>query len=343
MGSLDMTAILAAALAMTGQDSLTLPPGAKTAPLGKLGHVEKIGAGPVPIIILPGAPFGWETWKPFMERSKDRYTMYAVTIPGYDGTPSPANPEADSYEDYVWSQAVIDAVIKLAKDEKMVRPVILGHHLMSDNYAVYAAIKEPELFRAVVVVAGSHSWVMQSASNPMATAKGEERAKIAKERYRPFYGGMSEDSFKAGQIAPTMFSTNAEHGRKLYQQQIANSIPVQVRYLLEYMTRDISDDLPKLKTPLLVISQQPKTLDELGETYRESLEAAGSDVKTWKAQLAAFFGGEERASIILSAPWLQVKDRQGTTFVSVPDSGIFVMDDQPELFDRELAEFIEAL
>ncbi len=332
------------ALALLSQDSLSLPAGAETAPLGTLGHVEKVGSGPIDMIILPGAPFGWKSWEPFMQRNKDRYTMYAVTVPGYDGTPSPAKPEEPNYADYTWSQAVIDAVIGLAKKEMMDRPVILGHHLMSDNYAVYAAIKEPSLFRAVVVAAGSYAWVLQSPSNPMKTAKGPERAEIVLDQYRPMYAGMSEEGFKGGQIAAALFSRNGEHAERLHKEQLANSIPIQVRYLLEYMTRDVGDDLARLKTPLLVISQKPRTLSEIGESYREALEASGSNVTTWKAQLAVFFGSEERAAMILSAPWHQAKEKEiDVKVVDVAESGIFIMDDQPALFDKHLADFVNGL
>src|SRR5262249_3432161 len=67
--------------------------GAATPPPGQPGHVEKLGRGPIPMILLADVGEDWTLYKSFMERNAGRYTMYAVTLPGSGGTPPPPKPE----------------------------------------------------------------------------------------------------------------------------------------------------------------------------------------------------------------------------------------------------------
>src|SRR5947209_5334232 len=53
---------------------------------GEFGQVKKIGNGPISMILIADAGFGWNIYKDFMKSNKKRYTMYAVTLPGSDNT-----------------------------------------------------------------------------------------------------------------------------------------------------------------------------------------------------------------------------------------------------------------
>lgn len=61
-------------------------------PLGQPGPVEKRGRGPVPLILIADLRTDWTVFQSFMERNAERYTLYAVTLPGYGGTPAPPRP-----------------------------------------------------------------------------------------------------------------------------------------------------------------------------------------------------------------------------------------------------------
>jgi len=77
-------------------NNLRHPPGLATAPVGTLGHVRKLGTGARTMLLIPGLGFGNDIWTEFKERRKADDTMYAITLPGFCGTPPPAMPAGES-------------------------------------------------------------------------------------------------------------------------------------------------------------------------------------------------------------------------------------------------------
>src|SRR5262245_43210623 len=67
-------------------------PGYVTAPLGTLGAVVERGHGPIDMILVCGFGLGASVFEGFMHRNAARYHMYAVTLPGFEGTPAPPMP-----------------------------------------------------------------------------------------------------------------------------------------------------------------------------------------------------------------------------------------------------------
>src|SRR5262249_32189192 len=135
-------------------DNFRHPPGTATCKLGALGRVDKAGRGPTPMILIPGAAFGGSIWKEFMERNGDVFTMYAITPPGYEGTKPPPWTATSDFSDQVWTKALCKAIVQLIDDEKLDRPVIVGHHMLGDYYALRIGIDYPEKTRGVIIVAG---------------------------------------------------------------------------------------------------------------------------------------------------------------------------------------------
>src|SRR5215510_12834629 len=50
---------------------------------------KRVGRGTQTLLLIPCMSCRWNEWEEFMERNQAKYTMYAVTIPGYGGTPVP--------------------------------------------------------------------------------------------------------------------------------------------------------------------------------------------------------------------------------------------------------------
>jgi hypothetical protein len=49
-------------------NNLLHPAGTRTVPFGTLGHVQKVGGGPRPMLLIPGQEFGGGVCGEFMER-----------------------------------------------------------------------------------------------------------------------------------------------------------------------------------------------------------------------------------------------------------------------------------
>ncbi len=315
-------------------DRMRHPAGTVTGRAG-IAHVEKRGTGPIPLLLLPGAPFGWKAWEGFMKRNESHYTMWAITPAGYDGTNPPAMPEHDAndFTKRPWTDALIADLVALIEKEmtapgKLGPPIVVGHHLMSDAYAVRLAHEHPDLVRGVVAAAGMGSFPIPMASAPSA----EQRAKYVNENRVPFFRSVRQNTWNANTFPASSLSIDSERGEALYDAEIDVPIETQLRYYLEYATDDLAPHLRAMRAPLLTLQLKPKmSFDALAPSMKE--------------QLVKQFGSLEEAkrNVRFGGPWdALAKEMPPALFRldEVPDSGAFVMDDAPEVFDAALAKFI---
>lgn len=340
-----------------GIDNLRHPPNTSTAPLGTLGRVDRQGTGPVPMILLPGAAFGGSVWKDFMARNATAYTMYAITPAGYENTMPPPWPEKNDFSDAIWTNALCDAVVKLIDQEKLKRPVIVGHHLMGDHYALRIALEHPEKVRAAVIVAGMPSMAIAAVGEnrpgtPAKTASLERRRQVVHGFFVPFYKSLTQRMWNAGTFQPRAFCRDAARASKLYEQQVSVPLPTQLRYFFEYECSDLEPALAKLQTPLLVVLPKRQwSLDAVLDMFKESNEIMYGDRErartAWTRNLISQWGDVDEGIRWQWDQRFRWERLQGVipnvTIRFVEDAGIFVMEDQPRALDQELRSFIESL
>src|SRR5262245_21984732 len=88
--------------------------GYRTGPPGSLGGVRTVGTGPRHMILIPGLGFSGDVFDEFMARRTTEYTMHAVTLAGFGGTPALPMPEPrGSYADAPWTHAAEGAILAL--------------------------------------------------------------------------------------------------------------------------------------------------------------------------------------------------------------------------------------
>jgi len=89
--------------------------------------VERHGSGPRPLILIPGlasGPWVWqETIRQLLEDKKNAFTLYVVTLPGFDGRAVPATPGWAPFES---ARAALRGLIA---ERKLAKPVLIGHSL----------------------------------------------------------------------------------------------------------------------------------------------------------------------------------------------------------------------
>jgi pimeloyl-ACP methyl ester carboxylesterase len=67
----------------------------------------------------------WNEWEEFMERNQAKYTMYAVTIPGYGGTHLPDLPKDTDRP--LWHDNAVKALAKFLDEQKLRDVTVVGH------------------------------------------------------------------------------------------------------------------------------------------------------------------------------------------------------------------------
>lgn len=324
----------------TKHGNFELPAGAATCPVGTLGHVEKRGSGPVPVILFPGAGFGWDAWESFMERNGQKYTMYAVTPAGYGDTPAPTLPE--NPEDFTltpWTDGLMDGIAGLIQKERMERPVVIGHHLLGGYYAALFGLRHPELVRGVVVLAGELMRPAGKVGGPNTSA--DEQLRGVHEKWVPFFRTVAPEKFRANQYSARMLSSDPARGADLYRRETSAPLAVQLRYFLEFNRTNIVGEVKASKTPTLavLVERDPSAMIQM------VAQQSGSEEKA-RAMLLEKFGSEEAMRRALSGDgiWESVKGASESVRVEyLPPGGLFVMDDRPEDVDRLVGGFVAGL
>ena len=331
-------------------NNLKLPPNTVTSPLDQLGKVEQVGTGSVPLILLPGVPFTSAIWQGFMQRNASRYTMYAVSFAGYGDVPPYAIPEGGQYEKGIWTNAIVDGIIKFVKQNHLVKPIIVGHHLMADTYAIRAALKEPDLFGGVLVLSGQIKWPVQvpkdaDGNQPPRQPTNKERESVVYKQMMPFYKTVSKSTFQANQFPATMFSENKTRGASLHMEEINSSIPVQVQYFLEYMAYDITADFSKVKAPTLFIAQGMGDFGKFLEQNRELIEKRYGTFDKGKEEIIKQYGGPEKAIATFAKPmWLDsAMDNKNIKIQVEYGKLVFGFLDHPEWFDKTVRDFVSTI
>jgi len=339
-------------------NQLVHPEGTQTSPLGELGRVDKSGAGPIPIILIPGAAFGGSVWKDFMDRNKDAYTMYAITPAGYEGTKPPPISPGDNYEDQQWTDAMVKAIAQLMERERLDRPVIIGHHMLGDYTVLRLATEHSAKIGGVVVVSGSPFfpmavWGANKPGSPLKLADAKQRTEIVRRNWLPFYEHVTPQMWQAGSFQARRLCKDAPRAQKLFEQQIAVPIPTQIRYFLEYLSADLRPQLQSIDVPLLVILPDILWTEESAyAAYKESNEMmSGGDAEkaraNWRSFMTQSWGDVETAikwNFDQAYQWEQVRSSVPNLEIKrVRDARIFIMDDKPSDFDRHIRMYVEGL
>lgn len=309
-------------------DNLVIPANVPRTPVGTLGHVEVLGSGSVPLILIPGGPHTWHVWRGFAQRNVDRYTMYAVTLPGYGGTPVPEFTERDSIEGRAWTAGVTAALRRLIETRHLDRPVIVANHLMAAYYAVRLSAALGCRVGGIVAIASDP--ISGDALRYAVPRTPAERRQGLHERWIPFFRSVDSTTWSRGAFQPASLSADSARGAALFRDQMATPLYTQIRYYLEYLSDDLSSELRALSVPML--SLVPRfNVGLLPDSVRQTLlarwgsQAVAEDSLTRSAFWARRFG--------LTVPGLEMR--------VLPTIAAVVMDDQAALIDAAVAEFVD--
>ncbi len=118
-----------------------------------LEGVEVRGSGPIPMVLIHEIGIDWSMWADFMERNAERYTMYAINLPGMGGTPAPEAPDILDWPKIVLFNNAVNGIAELIVEREIHRPVVVGQGL-GGHLAALFALRYPELTRGFVSMAG---------------------------------------------------------------------------------------------------------------------------------------------------------------------------------------------
>ncbi len=203
--------------------------------------VQVAGHGERSLIFIPGLTCPGSVWDHVVARFETGYRCHVVTLAGFGG--KPAVPTEHFLDD------MADAVIAYAREQKLERPVLVGHSL-GGVLAMKIALKAPDLPGRLVIVdslpflAGLMGPGIETVADAQPMADGFRKALAGQtpEQFaagqRKFIVGMVTSPEKAGEIA-------AETGK---------SDPAATGQAMgELIATDLRADLGGIKCPTLVL------------------------------------------------------------------------------------------
>lgn len=201
--------------------------------------VERHGSGAKPLVLIPGLASGAWVWQETVRELGNGYTIYVVTLPGFDGRPALAGDPFDNAK---------AALAELIAARKLARPVLVGHSLGA-TLSIALAEDLPGTLGGVVAIDGlpvfprtedmppaQRAAMAEGVRRQMAAAAGPAFAAQQRQYMRTI--GLV-DMGKADDVA--MLTSRSD--------------PIAVAdYAASVMARDLRPGLANIRVPVLVLA-----------------------------------------------------------------------------------------
>lgn len=211
-------------------------------------HVNMYGtAGRRAVVFIPGLTCGpWE-WSGEINQLDSKYTVYALTLPGFDGRPAIKSPLFATVSADFWT---------MLQTHNIVKPVVIAHS-MGGTLAILLAEQNPGKLGGVISVDGLPTFP------GMDRMTADQRAQAAAQMTAAMASATTPEQFAAMEknyVLPTLMTS---------PEDIAAVAPLTARsdpaataaWTTEDIGLDLRKDLTKITTPLLVIAPYDAALE----------------------------------------------------------------------------------
>lgn len=252
---------------------------AHSIPLKPLAHVEVRGTGKTDLILIPGLSCDWTVYESFMERNKDRYRMFAVTLPGFGGSEPPARPDGASPAEGLWLRNAEDAIIAMMKERGITSPYVMGHS-MGGHLALRLAADHGDLFAGAISLDGLPLF---PPPQPGQQDDAKSREQMAVQMAR-MIGAMPAERWREGQKqSVAMMVKDPARGAAIGELCATVPAPITAAYMSEMICSDVRPRVGQIKIPTMLISPipmeaGPENAQIMRETVIEEFRGAGPSV-----------------------------------------------------------------
>ena len=203
--------------------------------------VQVAGHGEPSLIFLPGLACPGSVWDHVVARFEVGYRCHVVTLAGFGGKP-PVRTEH-------FLDDMADAVIAYVREQKLDKPVFVGHSL-GGLLAMKVALKAPELPGRLVLV-DSLPFLAAIMGPGIDDA---EAARPVADAYRQTLAAMTPAQFAAGQqeFVGTMV-TSPEKAAEIAAETSKSDPATTGQAMGELLLTDLRPDLGKIQCPTLVL------------------------------------------------------------------------------------------
>jgi pimeloyl-ACP methyl ester carboxylesterase len=200
--------------------------------------VEQVSKKGPALIFIPGLASGPWVWTDTVARLGGRYSIYLLTLPGFDGRQPVPGTTLDSLS---------RDLVTLIESRKIRRPVLVGHSLGGTLSLAFAA-DHSELIAGVVAVDGLPVFPGTEGATGDRSAMGQ--------RVRAQFEGQTPEQFATGQQAYMMQIGSVDEviARKLAGFSSRSDIGATADFAAQVIAADLRPRLVRIKVPVVEIS-----------------------------------------------------------------------------------------
>lgn len=226
--------------------------------------VKVTGRGPA-IVLIPGLLSSGEVWDGAVARYQDRYTLHVLTLAGFGGPPPVAAP---------FLSRVRDEVITYMREQKLQKPIIVGHSL-GGFLGFWIAATAPDLVGGLIAVDGVP--FLPALGNPAATA---DSAKAQAEQIKAIYTSFSNAQLVAQtkMALPSLISAPADVERAAAWAARADAATAGMA-IAELSTTDLRSEVAAITAPTLLIGASGAAPEGMRPGMAKAYEAQVSRLK----------------------------------------------------------------
>jgi len=224
-----------------------LPAPLKSFDAGSL-HVDVYGTpGRRALVFIPGLTCGpWE-WAGEIARFSPSYTIYALTLPGFDGHPAIKPPLFTTVANDFWT---------LLQTRSIVKPTVIGHSL-GGTLAIMLAEQNSDKLGGVISVDGLPTFpgMDRMTADQRAQAAAQMTAAMAQASTPAQFAAMEKTY-----VLPNLM-TSLDDAAVVAPLAARSDIAATAAWTSEDIALDLRPQLTKVSTPLLVIAPFDATLE----------------------------------------------------------------------------------
>jgi len=251
---------------------------------------EKYGAGGKDLIFIPGLAGGAWNWTGMARRFSSSHTVYALTLPGFDGHASIAAPIIDK---------VVADIARFIEERRLGKPILIGHSLGA-FIALRVGVEHAQSIGGTVAIDGYPVFP------PLADKDAEGRRGGALRLAQQFRVGPDIEKFRA--LMRTFLAArmnDPELATRLADRAARSDPSATAQYVMEMLSADLRPELGRLKTPLLVLAainsyKMGLTEAEIRRFYA-SLLAIAPHVSIMLIRNARHFAAEDQPEVVGAA------------------------------------------
>ena len=220
----------------------------------KLPEVVIQGNGATNLLLIPCMSCRWNEWEEFMERNAGKYKMFAVTLPGYGGTPAPDLPE--NMAGSPWRDNVMTGLSALIDEYKLKQVIVVGHS-WGTMVAIQLAALRKDVVTKVIALDGS---IESTSWTPSSNEEKLEQANAVVRKYGTKLKNAEEWSkFNGAGVGNTYGRTDSVtteamlYKIKLIAGFMATDRAAMIQYWRENLLIDLTFYLHQISVPILDI------------------------------------------------------------------------------------------